>query len=301
MKALLIALALTVTARAWDSAGHMLVGQVAWDQMTPAARAHAAELIALLDGKFNGGKPYNFVTVGCWMDDLRSLPKKEYPWTKWHYIDGEKTADGFAFKLPPPPHIVSAIDGNLATLRDASMSKEKHSEALGQLIHWVGDIHQPMHTTTWMNDRGGNGYLIYGVPFSDLLIGQSSNLHTFWDKAFRFTGAGGKIVEAWKAPAVRPEAPGDGIIAERAKELLVEFPLLDEFALPASAEAWARESHIIGCTKAYPPGEHTTDFEVRKLDAEWVQTTRKIAERRIVIAGYRLATLLNDVLTRDRR
>lgn len=298
MKQLILTLALTATAGAWDSGGHMLVGHIAWEQMTPATRARAAELVGLLDGKFNHGKPYNFVTVGCWMDDLRSLPKKDYPWSAWHYIDGEKTDDGSAFKLPPPPHVVSAIGENLATLRDAAATAAKHAEALGQLIHWVGDIHQPLHATTWKNDRGGNGYLIYGVPFSDLIVGQSSNLHTYWDKAFRFTAADGKIVEAWKNPPTRPEAPGEGIIAEHAKALIAEFPVatLEELKQPAAAEAWAKESHILGCTKAYPSGEHTTDIEVRKLEPDWVQTNRKIAGRRIVIAGHRLAALLNDVL-----
>lgn len=298
MKPLFVSLGLTATAYAWDPAGHMLVGQVAWERMTPAVRVSVAELVALIDGKFNGGKPYNFVTVGCWMDDQRSLPKKEYPWSAWHYIDAEKTDDGSAFKLPPAPHVVSAIRANLATLRDASAMKEKRAEALGQLIHFVGDIHQPMHATTWKNDRGGNGYLIYGVPFSDLIVGQSSNLHTYWDKAFRFTAADGKIVEAWKTPLQRPEAPDEGIIGERARQLSAEFPILEELKLPADAEAWAKESHVIGCKNAYPPGDHTTDIEVRKLEPEWVQASRKIAERRIVIAGNRLAALLNDVLAK---
>ena len=296
--ALLIALCVSATANAWDPAGHMLVGQVAWQSMTPSARAKAAELVASLDGKFNDGKPYNFVTVGCWMDDLRSLPKKEYPWSPLHYVDGEKTADGSAFTLPAPPHVVSAISDNIATLRDAAATKEKRAEALGQLIHWVGDVHQPLHTTTWNKDRGGNGYLIYGVPFTDLVAGQSSNLHTYWDKAFRFDAAEGKIVEAWKTPSSRPSAPNEGIIAERAKEMIDanSAATLAELKLPMDAEAWVRESHIIGCTKAYPPGEHPGNIEVRKLDADWVHGTRKIAERRVVIAGHRLAALLNDLL-----
>jgi hypothetical protein len=44
------------------------------------------------------------------------------------------------------------------------------------------------------------------------------------------------------------------------------------------------------------PGEHPTDIEVRKLEPEWVQGSRKIAERRVVIAGHRLATMLNELL-----
>jgi hypothetical protein len=265
--------------------------------MTPAARAQAAELVALIDGKFNDGNRYNFVTVGCWMDDLRSLPKKEYPWSPMHYVDGEKTDDGSAFKVPKAPHVLSAIDDAIAVLKDTAAPKEKRAAALGQLIHWVGDVHQPLHTTTWNNDRGGNGYLIYGVPFSDLVVGQSSNLHTYWDKAYRFDAADGKIVEAWKAKN-RPTSPGEGIIAENAKAMLAALPeaSLPELKAPPNAEAWARESHVIGCTKAYPPGPHPTDIEVRKLDADWVKDSRKIAERRVVIAGHRLATLLNEIL-----
>ena len=212
-------------------------------------------------------------------------------------MDAEKTADGTAFKLPEPPHVVSAIDGALAVLKDSAATTEKRAEALGQLIHWVGDVHQPLHATTWNNDRGGNSYLIYGVPFSDLFINQTSNLHSYWDKAFRFDAAEGKIIEAWKSPA-RPSAPGEDPIAEHAKALIATRSVaeLDELKLPQNAEAWARESHIIGCTKAYPPGDHPTDTEVRKLDPEWVKSNRKLAERRIVIAGHRLATMLNDAL-----
>ncbi len=296
--AALVFLALPTICTAWDPAGHMLVGQIAWENMTPASREKSAELVALLDGKFNGGKPYNFITVGCWMDDLRELPKKDYPWSKWHYVESEKTADGSAFKLPEPPHIVWAIEQNIATLKDAAATKEKRAEALGQLVHWVGDLHQPLHATSWNNDRGGNGYVIFGVPFSDLLPVQSSNLHTYWDKAFRFDAADGEIVEAWKAPALRPAAPGEGIIAERAKMMQAEYAResLAELKTPMDASAWAKESHVLGCTKTYPPGEHPGDTEVRKLEAAWVAEKRKIAERRVVIAGHRLADLLNELL-----
>jgi hypothetical protein len=297
-KRLFIMLCAVGSAHAWDPAGHMLVGRIAWQSMTPEARAKATDLVALIDGKFNEGKPYNFVTVGCWMDDLRSLPRKEYIWSQLHYVDGEKSDDGASFKLPEPPHVVSAIEANIATLRDASAATEKRVEALGQLIHWVGDIHQPLHTTTWNRDRGGNGYLIYGVPFSDLIVGQSSNLHTYWDKAFRFDAAGGKIVEAWKTPEIRPSTPEDGVIAERAEALMAAFPVdtLEELKPRTNAEMWARESHVVGCKFAYPPGDHPGNIEVRKLDPDWVAGTRKIAERRIVIAGHRLAGLLNELL-----
>ena len=111
MKNSLLVLVLALTqAHAWDAGGHMLVGQVAWELSTPATRRAVDEMVATLDHQFNAWQPYNFVTVSCWMDDLRSLPKKDYPWSAWHYVDSEKTDDGRDFKLPAPPHAVWAIE-----------------------------------------------------------------------------------------------------------------------------------------------------------------------------------------------
>jgi hypothetical protein len=89
-----------------------------------------------------------------------------------------------------------------------------------------------------------------------------------------------------------------GIIAERANEIdtAISPGIVAEIKNATGAEAWARESHTIGCTKAYPPGEHPADIEVRKLEAAWVKDSRKVAEQRIVIAGHRLANLLNELL-----
>ena len=213
-KTLLALLLIAAKIHAWDAGGHMLVGQIAWELSSPQVRGAVDEMVATLDSRYNSGQPYNFTTVSCWMDDLRALPKTEYPWSTWHYVDSEKTDDGRLFKLPEPPHVVWAIGENLKTLRNKQAPAEERAKALGMIFHWVGDIHQPLHTTTW-NDRGGNGYLISGVHFSDLMPGMVANLHTYWDKAFRFDVREGMSVELWAHPKVgeRPK-PGEGIITE---------------------------------------------------------------------------------------
>ena len=43
------------------------------------------------------------------MDDMRSMPKKEYQWSAWHYIDSDKTDDGKNFTVPEGPNVVWAI------------------------------------------------------------------------------------------------------------------------------------------------------------------------------------------------
>ncbi len=297
-KALLALFLFAANARAWDAGGHMLVGQIAWELCTPETRRAVGEMVATLDNRYNALEPYNFVTVSCWMDDLRSMPKSEYLWSTWHYVDSEKTDDGKNFKVPEGPNVVWAIGENLQTLRNKQAPAEDRAKALGMLFHWIGDIHQPLHTTTW-NDRGGNGYLISGVHFSDLMPGMIANLHTYWDKAFRFDVREGLVVELWAVPkpGERPKAAGEGIIAEEAKELMRRFPrtALTELAQPLSAEAWAKESHLIGCKSAYPPGPHPGNTEAPRIPPAFAHASYEISGRRVVIAGYRLAAVLEGL------
>lgn len=284
---------------AWDQGGHMLVDQIAWEQMKPAARERAAELVKALDSQFNEGQPYNFVTAGAWMDDMRALGR-DYQWAKLHYIDIPWTENGVPQEIPEGPTVVSGMADSIKTLRDPQSTAAQLTEALGMLTHFVGDIHQPLHCTERNHDRGGNTYLITGVPFSDLRVKQGKNLHTFWDKAFHFDGVDDKIVETWLVPNVseRPKAPDEGIIAEQAKKIMAEFPQekLPELAGPAEALAWAKETYVVGCKSAYPPGDPPENIEVRELAPEFVHDAHGIANRRIALAGYRLGALLNALL-----
>ena len=64
---------------------------------------------------------------------------------------------------------------------------------------------------------------------------------------------------------------------------------------PLDAEAWARESHLIGCKSAYPPGPHPDNTEAPKLAPEFAHAAYDISGRRIVIAGHRMAALLAEL------
>ena len=285
-------------ANAWDPVGHMLVGQIAWSQLTPAVRTQVASLVEPLDAEFNAGQKYNFVTAGCWMDDMRS--KRGYAWSKWHYVNIPFTPSGIEFELPAPPHVVWAIGENVKTLRNAEATPAQRTEALVMLMHFVGDVHQPMHATE-RGDRGGNGVLIHGVPFSDLWPGTVANLHAFWDKAFRFAPKEGKIIETMPPPALeaRPTGPDEGVIAEEAAKIMTEFPptALREVKAASDEVEWARESHKLGCLSGYPPDALVSDHQVVEIPPDFAQRAREVARRRVALAGYRLGALLNELLT----
>ena len=293
------ALAFSATARAWDPAGHMLVDQIAWTQTKPEVRARVAELAAKLENTYNNAQEYNFVTAGTWMDDMRS--KKDYAWSKWHYVNMRWTADGVAFALPEPPHVVWAIGESLKMLTAPETAPDKASEALAMVMHFVGDVHQPLHATE-RGDRGGNGVLITGIPFTDLWPGTKANLHAYWDKAFRFDKADEKIAEVWQCPATpdRPKNAEEGVIAEQAAKIMEKYPAASLAADIAQMDPveWTRESHRLGCLSAYPPGFEPSDHHVVELTPEFAAKSRAIAERQIALAGYRLARVLNDALAR---
>lgn len=290
-------LALTASVQAWDLAGHMIVGEIAWRSSSPAVREKVTALVRDLDQTFSGGRTYNFVTAQAWLDDQRGKGRA-YEWGSYHYVDMPKTADGSAFALPEPPHVVWAIEDSLKTLRDPKTPLDKQRFALAVLMHCVGDIHQPLHACTW-DDMGGNRYLLAGVAFSDLYKGGRGNLHAFWDQAYRVEARDGKIVESFVTPPItsRPEPGQEGEIATAAQQIMAAHSaesLATEIAVP-SPEAWAKESHVLGCTVAYPPGPHPRDSAVHTLAPEFAEPARKVGQRRVALAGYRLARMLSGL------
>ncbi len=287
----------TMPALAWDAGGHMLTAEIAWQRLRPDVQAKVSALTAKLPNEYNAGQPYNFVTAPTWMDDMRSMPK--YPWSKLHYVTLEYTHSGTPITIPPPPHILSALEECIADLKSAAASEERRVEALGMLVHFVGDIHQPLHATDWGGDRGGNAYLIMGVPFSDLMPKMVANLHTFWDKAYRFDTKAGKPAELWISPDIkdRPKAPGQGIIAEKARELMLRFPEASFFQLEDKIGplTWVRESHVLGCLAGYPQRPYPSADEPVALSLDFIGKAHEIGGQRVTLAGYRLGNLLNEI------
>lgn len=285
-------------ALAWDYTGHMLVDQIAYEQLKPDVRDRVSKLVGSLENKYNDHHPYNFITAGAWLDDMRSDP--HYAYSKLHYIDLPYTFSGVPFTEPDPPHAWSGLDQAIAILKDVKAPDQQRSEAVAMVMHLVGDIHQPLHCVDW-NDRGGNGYLVSGIPFSDVSKKSTPNLHSFWDRAFRFDVKDGKIVELYFGfwTSERPESPDNGRLHDEAAKIMAQFP---KPSLPkvrsTSPRTWAMESYTIACLFAYPVRPHPADTEVVTLSNDYVQHAHEIACERIALAGYRLAALLQEIFTK---
>ena len=297
----LLVVSAAFNARAWDGTGHMLVAQIAYDRLNDKARARVDELAAKLQ---RNGVPYNGVNIACWADDIKSRDSDSPfrgQFKPWHYIDiGCTTNDPDVLANPPA---LTTTEGSivLALPHCVDLIKEKKTDALvpnesvalAMVIHFVGDIHQPLHTTGRYDpethkkdDAGGNG-----VGLANLADTQWKNLHTFWDEAYRAYYENGEVK---REPRVNEaDAPGSAELKDWLKKLDLKVPA--KLDTHYDVKKWVMESHEIACTQVYGTLGAPYGAKDVKLTEDYVKQGNRTARHQLVVAGYRLAALLNDL------
>lgn len=267
--------ALACLSLAWIDTGHMVVAAIAQPDLKPLAKMEIDRLLKI------GGddRTRDFLGAACWADDTKT------PETgPWHYINYHFRADGQPSKLgPEKENVLLAIERFSAILRDRGRPDAERADALRYVLHFVGDVHQPLHSvardtnTTPEGDRGGNEFKF--EPPVDLAGFQVRNLHFLWD-------IGGGLFGATERPLQNRTT-----IDEIAQRLRGELPrgYLPELAAK-SLESWARESLTLAQSLVYalPEGKGPSE--------KYLAACRFASERRLTLAGYRLADLLNQLI-----
>ena len=162
-------LLLSANAMAWGTTGHRVVSEVAERHLSKKAKQNLHALI---------GKQ-KLAYWANWADNQRSDTTGKWKHTTgtWHYINlpGNLTQQAFydAVRNYPTESVYTQIDFLKNKVKDRSLSKEERKDYLAFLIHFTGDLHQPMHIGR-ADDLGGN-------KVSVNWFGKSSNLHTVWD------------------------------------------------------------------------------------------------------------------------
>src|ERR1051325_3206679 len=153
--AFLLTLSFQSRAWAWGQAGHMVVAQIAYDNLSDKAKAKVAELIVVkidpatvVEHLRNGTTKVvdvrkatgTFVTAACWADDVKTDADRNC-----HFFDEPFSPDGTTPKLKAVNcDVVSALRTAEQVLR-SNTTKAKKARQLRYLIHLTGDIHQPLH------------------------------------------------------------------------------------------------------------------------------------------------------------
>ena len=270
----------------WGAGGHMIVAQIAFKRLNPNAKAKANELLAIaINPAAVSATSKDFVNASHWADDLR--PFAEFDSFKaLHFIDNPFSIDGTALPSLPTPNIVTALEDNVNILK-TSTDKNAQAQALRLIIHFVGDIHQPLHCATRVDsahpdgDRGGNLVSIK-IPGPNGKL-KTSNLHSFWDSgigSFPPTGANFRPPPLRQIPAAAAKATAGN--PDTDPDLKLDDPF--------NFSAWADESFALAKDVAYKGITNGA-----KPSAAYKNASLKVVRKRVAWGGYRLAALLNTI------
>ena len=253
----LAALLCASPAFAWGPLGHRVVARLAEAQLTPRARAQAQRLLALRDAR-------HLEDVANWADALRGTDSGLFRRTKrLHFVNFHSHDCVY-----DPPRdcrngecVVAAIGKYSAVLADRANPRAERAQAMAFVVHFVGDIHQPLHAD-YRHDAGGNDYQVRWRE-------RGTNLHRIWDSLM--------LNDAHLS------------VAQYTRKLQAERTPI---AIGGTPPEWAEESCRIDRDRGvYPP--------TRFIDAAYLARERPIAEQRLRQAGDRLAALLNRDLGKD--
>lgn len=158
---LAVLLTAPIPAHAWRKAGHRVVATLATTLLTAEAQA---QVTSLLD------PGVTLADISSWADGIRPSRPTTGP---WHYVNIPRGAPGYnAQRDCSRGCAVSAIEQFLRLLQDPAKGRAIRQEALKWVVHFVADLHQPLHTIA--EYRGGNDVILQ-------FFGRQTNLHRLWD------------------------------------------------------------------------------------------------------------------------
>jgi hypothetical protein len=296
---------------AWSSLGHSTIAAIAEKHLSSAAQAHIAAILA-------AGHDSDLPSIANWADNVRAAaaghgPLNDDPEARafnakfptnalWHFVDLPLGAKDYreVAAFTSVNDVVHAIKRCVAVLERAESRPDDFTkpQALRLLVHFVGDIHQPLHCGTGFydlsdldhpvlitdpkegsgkpNDRGGN----------DLFFGNDPNqeLHALWDDALVF--------------AIR-NSPDYRSLADWLESTQSAGSTTGDYH--TWPEQWAIDS-VQQAQKAYRNIEFAAAAIAGQrlritiqLPSDYVDKNQAIAAQQLAKAGFRLAELLNVI------
>ena len=281
--AVLLAVLLPATpAMAWWEYGHGAVGRIAYMNVNPHTRAEIDHM--LREGRLLQTPTCSIATVelaAYWPDCIKTLGERFSYTSPWHY-QNVNICRPFDLRAPcADGNCVSAqIERNVRLLADRRVPERERVMALAFLIHFMGDLHQPMHAGDH-GDLGGNR-----VPVDWGIIGGRTNLHLVWDGYFADRGI--------SAPPGEPA----GILSQLTAE--------DRATMPQGTIAdWSRESWEVSKHDAYgsifadPCAERPRNAPRPVITEALVERLIPVVRRQVARGGLRLARLLDEAFAPD--
>jgi hypothetical protein len=283
-------LVLALPVEAWNATGHRIVAAIAYDHLSPQAKARVDELLKQHPDFGNLAPRDAFLAASVWPDTIKgdsrffddTLPNPKptpllpgFPsmarHTDWHYIDLPFSMDGTRLEQAKKPNALVELR---RILREPSLAVYD----LPWLVHLTGDVHQPLHCASRFTkslphgDQGGN--LVFVTP--------GRNLHSLWD------GLAGYDT-------------GNAYIDRFADAVSAEFTALDGAhpIVSKDPKVWIAEGLALAQREVYTFGTGTGDRDHPiALPESYEYKARQVSRIQLAKAGFRLAAVLNAKLER---
>jgi hypothetical protein len=271
-------------AYAWGDLGHEIVGLIANNYLDPAVRTKVNSILARDTTHLTANTMID--SEATWADKFRDSSSAHRTQTaKWHFVDIEISAPNLTtacFGRPVLPAgtlasngpandcVVDKIEEFQAELLNTATSATEVREALQFVLHFVGDIHQPLHSSD-DNDAGGNDKTVTAPGIA------ANSLHHYWDTEF-----------------VNLLGSSESAIAQ---SLISNITATQRAQWSAgTADDWAMESFTIAQNHAYGLLPAPTSTNHYSLPASYVTDAKTVVATQLSKAGVRLAFVLNNAL-----
>ena len=259
---------------AWGGQGHRLVGLIAAERLTPAARK---SVTWLLDGQ-------TLADVSSWADSLTS---DQVQTSYWHYLNIPPEASGYDRDRDCPKQpgvteagsrsdrwrdcVVDRIGYWEERLGDAKLDRADRATALKFIVHFIGDLHQPFHALGV--GRGGNDVKVrvFGEANcgNDPQRANPCNLHSVWDSRL-----------------IARRGADDAAYLSDLKRLINAKAMGSQ--PPGTPAQWAEQSFRLAKEALVKPATNIDEGYYRRHIA--------VIDERLALGGVRLAAELNRIL-----
>lgn len=320
-----LALCLVTVASAWDDRGHRQIADICYTKLTPAAKTKLMAILSAGDKEYaptRTGDPNTdpaadsalrtaFQAASVWADAIKgngyngiyldvitennkrfsflpdTSPREMEKCKTWHYYDVPIRFPALEPKVSES-NGVNAVNTAIAQLTTGAKSGTPDLKMQAFWVYWiahvVGDLHQPLHCVSnyefdhEKGDAGGNGIKIQDPEGkSDRL-----NLHSLWDRAIT------------RQIAKENESGSDQFIPSVTKrwESETEFQPLATTLKDLSPLSWVKYGAILASEFVYSDGVKPGYLP----DAKYLEKEGALAKRQALVAGYRMADILNKAL-----
>ena len=236
----------------WGATGHRTIGKIADANLKGKTKRKISEI---LDGQ-------SLALVSTFGDDIKSDRRYNEFYT-WHYVNMPFDVNYQDSEKNPEGDLVTAIEKCKAVILDDTASKEDKAFYLKLLVHFIGDLHQPMHVGR-KEDKGGNTIQVQW-------FGSGTNLHSVWDS---------KMIDSFDMSYTELASNTSEISKEQVAELQ-KGTIVD----------WVNDTHIYA-KKVYGSAETGEN-----LRYDYMYQYFSLTQSQLQKGGIRLAKVLNELFS----